>query len=52
MININRSIVSRPSLSFLLLIVNPSLFATPNGKDLLLACEHSLAKGFSSTEGK
>jgi len=27
------------------------VFATPNGKDLLAACEHSLDKGFSGAEG-
>lgn len=51
MIKISCSIVSRIFLGFLLLIVSSSLFATPNGKDLLLACEHSLAEGFSGTEG-
>ena len=51
MININHSIVSRLPFSFLLLIVSSSSFATPNGMDLLLACEHSLAEGFSGTEG-
>jgi len=34
-----------------LLFLSASLFATPNGKDLLAACEHSLNKGFSGTEG-
>ena len=27
------------------------MFATPNGKDLLAACEQALDKGFSDTEG-
>jgi hypothetical protein len=35
----------------LLFFVSTIVFATPNGKDLLAACEHSLTKGFSGTEG-
>ena len=35
----------------LLYFVSTIVFATPNGKDLLAACEHSLDKGFSGTEG-
>ncbi len=50
MINIKYSLIYI-FFSFLLLIVSTSLFATPNGKDLLLACEHSLDKGFSGTKG-
>ncbi len=38
-------------LSLLLFFVSTMVFATPNGKDLLAACEHSLDKGFSGTEG-
>ena len=51
MIKIKYSIIIRLFFSFLLLIVSTSLFATPNGKDLLIACEHSLVNGFSGTEG-
>jgi len=35
----------------LLFFVSTIVFATPNGKELLAACEHSLDKGFSGTEG-
>ena len=51
MIKNKYSIIIYIFFSFLLLVVSTSLFATPNGKDLLLACEHSLTKGFSGTEG-
>jgi len=51
MAKINNPIIIYIFFSFLLLMVSTSLFATPNGKDLLLACEHSLTKGFSGTEG-
>ena len=34
-----------------LLLTSISVFATPNGKDLLTACEHALDKGFSDAEG-
>ena len=34
-----------------LLFISPPLLATPNGKELLAACEHSLDKGFSGAEG-
>lgn len=34
-----------------LLSMSTFLFATPNGKDLLAACEHSLSNGFSGAEG-
>ncbi|MFB3101321.1 MAG: Rap1a/Tai family immunity protein [Gammaproteobacteria bacterium] len=34
-----------------MLLVSASVFATPSGKDLLAACEHSLDKGFSGAEG-
>ena len=51
MIKIKYSIIIYIFFSFLLLNVSTSLFATPNGKDLLHACEHSLTKGFSGTEG-
>lgn len=34
-----------------LLFVSTSLFATPNGKELLSACKHALDKGFSGAEG-
>ena len=51
MIKVKYSIINRAFFSFVLLIVSTSLFATPNGKDLLIACKHSLAKGFSGSEG-
>ncbi len=35
----------------MLLFTSISVFATPNGKDLLTACEHALDKGFSDAEG-
>ena len=34
-----------------LLFIGSSVFATPNGKDLLAVCEHALDKGFSGCEG-
>lgn len=51
MIKINYLKIIRLFLSSSLLIVSSFLYATPNGKDLLLACEHSLTKGFSGTLG-
>ncbi len=42
---------SRLFSGLLLFFVSTIVFATPNGKDLLAACEHSLDKGFSGTEG-
>ncbi len=36
---------------FILLFTIVSVLATPNGKDLLSACEHALDKGFSDAEG-
>jgi len=35
----------------ILLFTSISVLATPNGKDLLAACEHSLDKGFTDAEG-
>lgn len=34
-----------------LLLTGTSVFAAPNGKDLLAACEHALDNGFTDTEG-
>ena len=50
-IKIHYSASGRLFFGLLLFFVSTIVFATPNGKDLLLACEHSLDKGFSGTEG-
>ena len=50
-INIKTSTTSSLFFGFTLLFISTSLFATPNGRDLLAACEHSLDKGFSGAEG-
>ena len=42
---------SRLFSGLLLFFVSTIVFATPNGKELLAACEYSLDKGFSGTEG-
>ena len=51
MIDIITSTRRRLFLGLVLLLMSTSLFATPNGKDLLAACEHSLDKGFSGADG-
>ena len=51
MIKTQHSTSGRLFLGLLLFFVSTVVFAIPNGKDLLAACEHSLDKGFSGTEG-
>ncbi|RKZ69345.1 MAG: hypothetical protein DRQ48_07865 [Gammaproteobacteria bacterium] len=50
-INIRTSRTSSLFFGLALFFINTSVFATPNGNDLLAACEHALDKGFSGTEG-
>jgi hypothetical protein len=50
-INIKISTTSGLFFGLTLLFISTSLFATPNGNDLLAACEHALEKGFSGAEG-
>ena len=50
-INIKTSGTSSLFFGLALLFTSTSLFATPNGNDLLAACEHALDKGFSGEEG-
>ena len=38
-------------ISLILLIASTSLFAAPNGKELLTACEESLNHGFTGAQG-
>ncbi len=49
--NIKTSSTNSSFFGLVLLFVSTSLFATPNGNDLLAACEHALDKGFSGDEG-
>jgi len=49
--NIKTSGTNNLFFGLVLLFTSTSLFATPNGNDLLAACEHALDKGFSGAEG-
>jgi hypothetical protein len=49
--NIKNSGTNNLFFGLVLLFTSTSLFATPNGNDLLAACEHALDKGFSGAEG-
>ena len=50
-LKINISKILRLFSGYVLLFISASVFSTPNGKDLLTACEHSLKQGFSGAEG-
>jgi hypothetical protein len=51
MIKTQHSTSGRLLFGLLLFFVSTIVFAAPNGKELLLACKHFLAKGFSGAEG-
>jgi len=50
-INIKTLTMSNLFFALALLFISTSVFATPNGNDLLAACEHAMDKGFSGAEG-